>query len=96
MHYPPFTRLALVQISSSKKDQSLSIAKDIRKSILETIQITKNVQCLGPAPAPIFKLRSKYRYRILLKSPSVGDLHKVCESIWQKPSTNWQINRDPI
>ncbi len=96
MHYPPFTRLALIQTSSSKKEESLSIAKDIRKSILKTIRITKDVQCLGPAPAPIFKLRSKYRYRILLKSPSAGDLHKVCESIEQKPSTKWQINRDPM
>lgn len=96
MHYPPFTRLALVQTSSPKKTQSLSIANNLHKTISEAIQRIKNVQCLGPAPAPIFKLRSKYRHRILLKSPSVGDLHKVCESIWQKPSTNWQINRDPM
>jgi len=96
LHYPPFTRLALIQTSSSKKSQSLSIAKEIYKN-LSTIVQTKNVQCLGPAPAPIFKLRSKYRYRILLKSPSAGGLHKVCESIIrQKSSTAWQINRDPM
>ena len=94
LHYPPFTRLALIQTSSSTKAQSLSIATEIRKNLTATQ--TKNVQCLGPAPAPIFKLRSKYRYHILLKSSSVGDLHKVCESIWKKPSTTWQINRDPI
>ena len=96
MHYPPFTRLAVIQTSVAHKDQSLSLAKTLHKNILKTIQITKNVQCLGPAPAPIFKLRSKYRYRILLKSPSAGDLHTVCESIAQKISIKWQINRDPM
>ena len=95
MHYPPFTRLALIQTSSSKKDQSLSLAKKIHKNILTTLQ-KKNVQCLGPAPAPIFKLRSKYRYRILLKSADSEDLQKICESIQQKPGANWQINRDPM
>lgn len=95
LNYPPFTRLALIQTSSSKKAQSLAIAKKIHTNLSIAIQ-TKNIQCLGPAPAPIFKLRSKYRYHILLKSSSAGDLHKVCESIWQKPSSTWQINRDPV
>ena len=95
LHYPPFTRLALIQTSSSKKAQSLSTATKLHKNLSTIIQ-TKNVQCLGPAPAPIFKLRSKYRYHILLKSSSAEDLHRVCESIWKKPSSTWQINRDPI
>ena len=95
MNYPPFTRLALIQTNSAKKAQSLSLAKKIHKNILKALE-TKNVQCLGPAPAPVFKLRSKYRYRILLKSSSLKELHKVCESIQQKPSINWQINMDPM
>ena len=95
MHYPPFTRLALIQTSSPKKDKSLSLAKEIHKNILTAIQ-KKKVQCLGPAPAPVFKLRSKYRYRILLKAAHSEDLQKTCESIAQKPGVNWQINRDPM
>ena len=96
MHYPPFTRLAVIQTSLSDKNQSLSLAESLHKNILKILQTIKSVQCLGPAPAPLFKLRSKHRYRILLKSPSADDLHRVCESIQQKPSTKWQINRDPM
>ncbi len=96
MHYPPYTRLAVIQTNAVDKNQSLSLAKTLHKNILKTLQTIRNVQCLGPAPAPVFKLRSKYRYRILLKSPSSRDLHKVCASIQQKPSTKWQINRDPM
>ena len=95
MNYPPFTRLTLIQTNSAEKKQSLLLAKEIHKNILKTIQ-KKNVQCLGPAPAPIFKLRSKYRYRILLKSASSEDLQTVCESIPQKTGASWQINRDPV
>jgi primosomal protein N' (replication factor Y) len=33
-----------------------------------------NIEILGPAPAPLAKLRDKYRYRILVKSS--GKLHE--------------------
>ena len=94
LSYPPFSRLALVQVVSLKQEQALKIAQSLCEGLKPS-----SINCLGPAPAPIFKLRSKYRYHILLKTPSAQQLDKVCQWVLEfKPpsSVRIQINRDPV
>ncbi len=98
--YPPFTRLVLVQVTSLKQDRALKVAQSLYEGLAPFTQMTKSLKCLGPAPAPIFKLRSRYRYHILLKSPSSQNLDKICKWILEfktpLPSVRIQINKDPI
>ena len=102
MNYPPFVRLVLIQISSPKKEYALKASERLQKEIIsfQKKKIGKSFEGLGPAPAPIFKLRSKYRYQILLKSFSHQNLQEVCEYIWnlKGPFQKAQIslNRDPL
>ena len=37
------------------------------KKLLKLSKIPKNISILGPVEAPIFLLRGKYRFRILIK-----------------------------
>ena len=37
----------------------------------------QNVMILGPAPAPMYYLRGKYRYRFLIKSTKEVNIQKV-------------------
>jgi primosomal protein N' (replication factor Y) len=41
----------------------------------------KEIQVLGPVEAPIFKLKGKYRWQILLKSKSTSLLHHLLSKI---------------
>jgi primosomal protein N' (replication factor Y) len=61
---PPFTRLVAL-ILSGKDEAKL---KQFAASMAKVRPYDGQVSVLGPAPAPIFKLRGKYRYRFLVRS----------------------------
>ena len=98
LKYPPYVRLTSIRISSFKK----ALAEEVSRQILNQLQGLKDssFECLGPAPEPIFKLKSRYRYHILIKSLSASVLQRVCDcvSVWIKDLSSpvqVQINRDP-
>lgn len=62
--YPPFGRLVALIISSEHEKKLL----DFCRLMLKQSPQDKNISIFGPAPAPIFMLRGRYRYRFLLKT----------------------------
>ena len=98
LKYPPYVRLVSLRISSFKK----TLAEEVSHQMLKKLQGMKDssFECLGPAPEPIFKLNSRYRYHILIKSLSTSALQRVCDcvNVWIKELSSpvqVQINRDP-
>ena len=61
---PPFSHLIAIIISSSSKENSFRGAQEIKKKLLDL----KSFEILGPVDSPIFKVRKKYRTRLLIKS----------------------------
>ena len=60
---PPFVNLISIIIENNN-------SMIVKKHAYETISLLKTslgLMIFGPTPAPIFKLRNKYRYRILIK-----------------------------
>jgi primosomal protein N' (replication factor Y) len=68
MHYPPFTSLANVLVRSDKLEEALRISGVLGKWFESTRH--EGVRVLGPAAAPIVKLKNDFRYQFLLKSAS--------------------------
>jgi primosomal protein N' (replication factor Y) len=64
LNMPPFGRLASIIISSQQEQKLI----DFSKVLAKLAPITSKVILLGPAPALLYKIRGKFRYRILLKS----------------------------
>jgi primosomal protein N' (replication factor Y) len=60
--WPPFSALAAVIISGTNKELTEQVAKNLYKTR------PRNVKVFGPAPAPLFLLRGRTRWRFLLKS----------------------------
>ena len=61
---PPYGKLAAIIVSGNKKEE-------VEKTAIllgQTAWNNSEASTLGPAPAPIFILRGKYRYRLLLKT----------------------------
>lgn len=77
---PPFGRLAALIISGKNKDLAYKCAK----TLIKHAPFIQGVEILGPVEAPLFLLRGKYRYRILIKSSKEIALQKVI-SEWLKP-----------
>ena len=97
LKYPPYYRLAVIQISSLKKEAAQQTAHGLLKELSKIKAIP--FECLGPAPEPIFKLRSRYRYQLLIKSSSSAVIQKICNYVRNlkdlSPQARVQINRDP-
>jgi primosomal protein N' (replication factor Y) len=68
MKYPPFTALANILIRSDQLDDALKYAGWIGHWFKENEP--PGVKVLGPAPAPIVRLKRDYRYHFILKSGS--------------------------
>jgi primosomal protein N' (replication factor Y) len=68
MHYPPYSALANVLIRSDKLDEALQWSGTLGKWFDATRH--EGVRVLGPAAAPIMRLKRDYRYHFVLKSPS--------------------------
>jgi primosomal protein N' (replication factor Y) (superfamily II helicase) len=102
--YPPFgkiisvrlqgTDLAKVQVASKKVAQRATELKKINS-------VYDQVQVLGPATAPLAKVRRNYRYHILLKGPDSKILNKFCRHVfgdlsWLPKSTRAAADIDPF
>jgi primosomal protein N' (replication factor Y) len=79
MHYPPYSALANVLIRSNKLDEALLWSGTLGKWFERTRH--EGVRVLGPAAAPIRRLKRDYRYHFVLKSPSREKLNATLRAM---------------
>jgi primosomal protein N' (replication factor Y) (superfamily II helicase) len=79
MHYPPYSALANVLIRSDKLDEALQWSGTLGKWFEQTRH--DGVRVLGPASAPIMRLKQDYRYHFVLKSPSREKLNATLRAM---------------
>ena len=75
MHYPPFSALASLLVRDTKLEQAVRWSRQIG-AFLEPME-ARGVKVLGPAAAPLARLKREYRFQFLLKSPRRSALHSV-------------------
>jgi primosomal protein N' (replication factor Y) (superfamily II helicase) len=68
MHYPPYSAIANVLIRSEKLEEALQWSAELGRWFEKTRH--EGIRVLGPAAAPITRLKRDYRYHFILKSPS--------------------------
>ena len=99
MHYPPFAVLANIVVRSPNAETALKLTGWLGRH-LEKCQ-NRQMKILGPAAAPIHKLKKDYRYHFLMKASSRRTLHDVlnsCRDFAQAenfPATSLVIDVDP-
>jgi primosomal protein N' (replication factor Y) len=67
LHYPPFGRIIKLEFKSPKEEQAAEAARTAQNRIRHLMR-EKDTMLLGPAPAPIFRMRGQYRFQLLLLS----------------------------
>jgi primosomal protein N' (replication factor Y) len=67
LRYPPFSRIIKLEIKSTDETQASNAAKTAQNRI-RSLMRGKDTVLLGPAPAPISRVRGKYRFHLLLLS----------------------------
>ncbi len=79
MHYPPKTALANVLIRSPKLEEVLGWSGRLGQWFEQRPE--KGIRVLGPAAAPILRLKQDYRYHFVLKSASREDLNRLLRAM---------------
>ena len=99
-NYPPFGFQARVVIRSEIQSKAEQMADHIAEEIAKAgTNLSADVTVLGPAPAPVEKLRGKFRYHMLLGSQVEDSLQKVLHhaktTIKSIDDVQWIIDIDP-
>ncbi|HMG76234.1 MAG TPA: primosomal protein N' [Pyrinomonadaceae bacterium] len=80
--YPPFVALALLLIRHKDPARARTIAQQLRQALVEA---NRDHACriLGPAPAPLARLRGEHRVQLLIKSRSRKQMRAVIDAALQ-------------
>ncbi len=79
MHYPPYSALANVLVRSDQLDEALLWSGILGKWFEKTRH--EGIRVLGPAAAPILRLKRDYRYHFLLKAASREKLNTLLRAM---------------
>jgi primosomal protein N' (replication factor Y) (superfamily II helicase) len=100
MGYPPFTSLANVIVRDTNLEKAIRWSRQLSEYF--SPHNGKGVRVLGPAAAPLARLKKEYRFQFLLKSPKRSVLTKLlagaldhCEAN-EIPDTAVIVDMDPL
>jgi primosomal protein N' (replication factor Y) len=79
MFYPPFTSLAGIMVTDHDPSRAAGLARDVG-SFLDSHR-SDAIRILGPAPAPLERIKRLHRHQLLVKSSSRTALHSILESL---------------
>ena len=103
--YPPFSRLCLLKIDSLKEKEGRAFVEDLAQRAGKLIQSSqgcfqaKGFHILGPSPAPLLKIKNRYRFQILIKAKNSILMSQFLKIFFEKlPRKNFvqiKVDRDP-
>jgi len=77
LDYPPFGRMALVRIEgpdAAPVSEVAARAASILSRYAKSDAKSDAMRVLGPAPAPIERLRQRFRWQVVVKSPRLNEM----------------------
>jgi primosomal protein N' (replication factor Y) len=84
--WPPFSRMALVRIEGEDAAAVAAMAERAAKALRGQVKDAKDIKgdamrVLGPAPAPIERLRGRYRWQVMVRSTEAAALRAALGSM---------------
>jgi primosomal protein N' (replication factor Y) len=74
MKYPPFAAIANILVRAAKQEDALRMSTELGHHLTPPLE---NMKIMGPAEAPVQRLKAEYRYQLLIKSGSRKDLNAL-------------------
>jgi len=99
MRYPPFSALANLLVRSAKQEEAFRMSAELGRFL---DPLPEGLKVLGPAEAPVARLRTEYRYQLLMKAASRKTLGETLQRIrrfaldHEWPATALVIDVDPL
>jgi primosomal protein N' (replication factor Y) (superfamily II helicase) len=67
MKYPPFSAMANILVRAANQEQALRMSVELGQHLTPA---PENMKIMGPAEAPVPRLKAEFRYQLLIKSGS--------------------------
>jgi primosomal protein N' (replication factor Y) len=78
LHYPPFSAMANLLVRSEQKEAAMRMSSELA---LELTPPPEKLKIMGPAEAPVARLKNEYRYQFLIKAASRKALNQLLQSV---------------
>ncbi len=99
LSYPPFSRIALVTIKGRSEEKVRFCAAQLFKELQRRTAALAPI-LNGPAPAPLVRAESYFRYQIMLRTPKMSklsaELADLSESFPLPDDVTYSIDVDPV
>lgn len=104
LNYPPIGRLASIRIQGSDKKKTENTASTLvlaAEKLKSQFATYSELSILGPAEAPLSKLRGQFRYHCMIKTRDVKTITQFCHHLtshldWVPRGIKVQVDIDPF
>ncbi len=100
--YPPFTRIVNFRFSGTDESEIKSFIKKCEKLTKKAVSnlSPNSIELLGPSECPIYKIKNRFRFQMLMKSGNIKLLHGLSKGLYgefakQKSNIRIQLDIDP-
>ena len=99
LRFPPFVRLAAVRLAGNSEARVRGAAERAASLARRLAAAGEALDVLGPAPAPLARIRGKHRWQLLLRAGDHAPLHRAgtaLQSSHQTGGVQMAIDIDPV
>ena len=103
LFYPPFARLGMVRIEGEEPHAVARVASDVASALNASGAGMDALRILGPAPAPIERIKKRYRWQVMVKSESLavmraalGAMRKAVMPRAEREHVHLIVDIDPV
>jgi primosomal protein N' (replication factor Y) (superfamily II helicase) len=100
LKYPPLSRIAMLTVRGRNEDKVKFTAEHLKREVEKLVGDIKDLILMGPAPAPLLRAETYYRYQIMLRvqrmSPLSKRLAQLTQSFVLPDEVSLTIDIDPV
>jgi len=101
--YPPYARMAMVRIEGAESSRVSEIATKAAAVLAHATKDDTTIRILGPAPAPIERIKQRYRWQVMVKSQArtamreaLGKMRTEVGPLADRHEVRVMIDVDPV
>jgi primosomal protein N' (replication factor Y) len=99
--YPPFASMIRIVVRGASQEAAHAWTEELTRCLKERVAgVTPAIRILGPAAAPMARLRGEYRFQVQLQSVDGDGLREVVRAVADEAKTPdgviWTIDVDPL
>jgi primosomal protein N' (replication factor Y) len=100
LRYPPLSRIALLTLRGRNEEKVKFFAEHLRREVDKISADIKDLMIAGPAPAPLLRADTYYRYQIMLRAPRMTQLSQrlaqLTQSLTFDDDVMLSVDIDPV